>query len=145
LLIPPDHEEPPKLQSREVEPVDTQTNSSQLTLPESTSDWSLSRESSLWTRPSISKTAVDSLIKAAAEGHEGEVRLLLDQGAAVNGVRLNWDVPLAKAAEAGHESIVRLLLDRGAAVDGVGLSRDAPLAKAAKAGHESIVRLLLDR
>jgi ankyrin repeat protein len=101
----------------------------------------------------------EQLAEAAKAGHEEVVRLLLDRGAAVDGIEVyrrymgnRRDVPLVEAAKAGHEEVVRLLLDRGAAVDGIevsngymGNSRDVPLVEAAKAGHEEVVRLLLNR
>jgi hypothetical protein len=117
------------LQSMEVDPADAQTNDTPLVFSEPSPDLSLNPESLSLTHPSISETAAASLlVRAAAEGHEGDVRLLLDRGAALNGVRVRnvrqkREVPVVEAAKAGHEAVVRLLLSRGAAVDGVEVRR----------------------
>ncbi|KAH7342466.1 hypothetical protein BKA65DRAFT_292216 [Rhexocercosporidium sp. MPI-PUGE-AT-0058] len=144
--IPPIHTDSFNLQSMEFDPADAQTDDTPLILSEPSPDLSWNPEYLYLSHPSINETA-------AAEGREREIRLLLDQGAAVDGVENKWllgrDIPLVEAAKAGHESVVQLLLDQGAAVDGVEnkwiLGRDVPLVEAAKAGHESVVQLLLDQ
>jgi ankyrin repeat protein len=107
-----------------------------------------------------------SLSKAAREGHEAVVRLLLDRGADANAGMDRESTPLCGAARAGHEAVVRLLLDRGADVNAkTGWRHEAvvrllldhgaytnartdreitPLSEAARGGHEAVVRLLLD-
>ncbi|HEU4905797.1 MAG TPA: ankyrin repeat domain-containing protein, partial [Solirubrobacterales bacterium] len=58
------------------------------------------------------------LIRAAAAGHEGTVRLLLDAGAAFDtrgGTRQR--TPLLAAAYFGHLNAVKLLTERGADVN----------------------------
>ena len=88
-----------------------------------------------------------SLSRAAEEGHEAVVRLLLsrDDVAADSRDSLGQK-PLSWAAKAGHEAVVRLLLSRDDVVaDWPNFWGRTPLSLAAKEGHEAIVRLLLSR
>jgi ankyrin repeat protein len=54
------------------------------------------------------------LCRAAENGHEAVVRLLLQKGADVN-AKNGYDGwrALCRAAEKGHEVVVRLLLEKG--------------------------------
>lgn len=78
-------------------------------------------------------------------GHAGIVKLLLDGGADVNGVRTVDSVtPLRIASKYGHAGIVNLLLDKSPDVDVKRASDGAtPLWIAAEGNHAGIVRLLL--
>lgn len=103
---------------------------------------------------------------AAAKGHEGLVRLLLDRGFCVDmRASTHGTTALHYSAMNGHESVVRLLLERGAIVDVrdhvfketaspedtrrignrlVNLHGMTPLHYAAVMGQKDVVRLLLD-
>ena len=85
---------------------------------------------------------------AVDNGHEGIVKLLLDQQD-VHPDRSNkfGETPLSLAAKNGHEGIVKLLLglkDVNPDTPDTGHGR-TPLSWAAESGHEGIVKLLLDR
>jgi hypothetical protein len=81
---------------------------------------------------------------ASENGNLEIVKLLLDNGAAVNGVDSTGMTALMLAAERGHLQIVILLLDNGAAVNGVDSTGMTALMLAAEAGHLQIVILLLN-
>jgi ankyrin repeat protein len=88
-----------------------------------------------------------ALLRAAKDGHEAVVRLLLESGKTdIDSKDNNGQTPLSWAAENGHEAVVRLLLESGKAdID----SKDTeygqtPLSWAAENGHEAVVRLLLE-
>lgn len=103
---------------------------------------------------------------AAAEGHLGLVRLLLDRGFCVDmRASTHGTTALHYSAMNGHSAVVRLLLERGAAVDMrdhvfketalpddtqragkrlVNLHGMTPLHYAAAMGQKDVVRLLLD-
>ena len=86
------------------------------------------------------------LSRAAGNGHEAVVRLLLDIGKVEADSKDNdgW-TPLWRAAENGHEAVVRLLLDTGKVeADSKDNYGQTPLLCAAGSGHEAVVRLLLD-
>jgi ankyrin repeat protein len=86
---------------------------------------------------------------AAMHGHEGVVRLLLNQKADINAMDLRKRDALSMAASYGHDGIASLLLDQHAAAanDEAINRRDAdgqtPLFKAADRGHLAVVKLLL--
>ena len=91
-----------------------------------------------------------ALIQASQKGHEGIVRLLLDNGADVNlqseifanefSTKITLSSPLSIASENGHEGIVRLLLDNGADVlNAKDHSSQEALVRAAAIGHKGIV------
>ena len=86
------------------------------------------------------------LLRAAAEGREVVVRLLLGKGADVESKDGYGRTPLSWAAENGHEEVVKLLLEKGADVE----SKDryysqTPLSWAAEKGQEAVVKLLLEK
>ncbi|KAG5684679.1 hypothetical protein PVAND_013896 [Polypedilum vanderplanki] len=90
------------------------------------------------------------LHEACINGNYQLVKMLLDQGHAVN-VRDNagW-LPLHEAANHGFRDIVELLLDNGAQSSindkgGVNCDGISPLYDAASNGHLSVVQLLLER
>ncbi|KAI5889919.1 ankyrin, partial [Schizophyllum commune H4-8] len=61
--------------------------------------------------------SLTSLHLAAAEGHLGTARLLLERGAHVSARAKAESTPLTTAASRGREDVVRLLLDKGAQVE----------------------------
>jgi ankyrin repeat protein/Cdc6-like AAA superfamily ATPase len=86
------------------------------------------------------------LYRAAAEGQEVVVRLLLENGADVESKDGSGRTPLSWAAENGHEAVVKLLLEKGAELE----FKDhwygrTPLSWAAENGHEAVVKLLLEK
>lgn len=88
---------------------------------------------------------------AAFRGHQAVVQLLLDRGAAVDGVpalpmQFTTVTPLHHAASQGHVDVAQLLLDRGASVNGLpaDCTGMTPMHAAAFAGHKSMVQLLFD-
>ena len=89
-----------------------------------------------------------ALAWASRRGHEGVVRVLLEQGdvnSDIPGTKYG-SAPLLWAAENGHEGVVRILLERN---DVNPDKRDSlsrtPLLLASLNGHEGIVRMLLER
>lgn len=85
------------------------------------------------------------LSRAAGQGHEGAVNLLLRKKANL-GLRdtVFGQTPLSWAARAGHKEIVKLLLDAGANIDDT-TSGTSALSLAAASGQQSVVKLLLER
>ena len=57
------------------------------------------------------------LLRAAEEGHEAVVQLLLENGAELYSKDSGSRTPLSLAAGGGHEAVVRLLLEKGAELD----------------------------
>ena len=86
-----------------------------------------------------------TLRKAADQGHEHIVRLLLKKGANVNAFEGDKDTALVCASRNGHERMVQLLLEKGANIDAARLEGDTALLVASRKGHERIVRLLLKK
>ena len=84
------------------------------------------------------------LFLAAAYGHDGMVKLLLDKGANVNAQGGRYGNALQAASYGGHEQVVKLLLDSGANVNAQGGEYGNALYAASNGGHEQIVKLLLD-
>ena len=97
---------------------------------------------------SSSKCGRTPLLWASQNGHDGVVKLLLEQkDVNPDTPSKSGQTPLSLAAENGHEGIVELLLERkdvnpDAPDRGYG---GTPLLWAAGKGHEGIVRLLLRR
>ncbi|KLU82836.1 hypothetical protein MAPG_01904 [Magnaporthiopsis poae ATCC 64411] len=93
------------------------------------------------------EAAAELLLKAAKEGREDVVRLLLDTD---GGVDIDFKdtagrTPLSWAAEKGHEAVVKLLLNTGKVdVDSKVSTGQTPLMWAAEFGHAAVVKLLLD-
>ncbi len=85
-----------------------------------------------------------SLYWASANGHDGLVTFLIDQGANVN-LAYGRVRAVHGAADNGHAHVVRLLLDKGASVKAGGDPEGAKvLRRAIKNGRGDIVRLLLE-
>ena len=83
------------------------------------------------------------LQSAAAKGKLAVVKLLLDNGAAVDGLQQPGVTALHYAAANGHKAVVDLLLSKGAkpgAQTGNGVT---PLHLAARKGYEEVVKALL--
>nr|XP_033801341.1 protein TANC1 isoform X2 [Geotrypetes seraphini] len=76
-------------------------------------------------------------------GHEEMVSLLLEFGAALDGVSENGMTPLCYAAAAGHMTIVSLLCKKGAKVDHVDKKGQCALVHSALRGHCEILEYLL--
>jgi ankyrin repeat protein len=77
-------------------------------------------------------------------GNLAVTRLLLANGADVNGIDKIGETPLMIAANNNHQSIAQLLLDNGADVKATFSAKGTTISLAAAAGHESIVQLLID-
>ena len=82
---------------------------------------------------------------AAAEGDIGRVAVLLDKGAALEGLDASGEPPLILASLAGHTEVVRLLLDRGAEIAIRNKGGLTPLHAAAYGGHLEVASLLVGR
>ncbi|PGH18846.1 hypothetical protein AJ79_00259 [Helicocarpus griseus UAMH5409] len=80
---------------------------------------------------------------AAARGHEGFVKLLLDKGATVDWKDRNSQTPLALAVLNKHTEVARLLVEHRAAVESEDAFGMTPLSRASQNGHEDMVKLLL--
>ncbi|XP_066521071.1 protein TANC1 isoform X2 [Hoplias malabaricus] len=78
-------------------------------------------------------------------GHLEMVALLLEFGAAVDGVSENGMTPLCYAAAAGHLGVVTLLCRKGAKVDHVDKSGQCAVVHAALRGHGEILQYLLEQ
>ncbi|KAI1899209.1 hypothetical protein AGOR_G00059410 [Albula goreensis] len=77
-------------------------------------------------------------------GHQEMAALLLEFGAAVDGVSENGMTPLCFASAAGHLGLVNLLCKRGAKVDHVDKSGQCPLVHAALRGYPDVIHFLLE-
>jgi len=80
---------------------------------------------------------------ASAGGILWLVQDMLDQGAGVNAMDMNWDTPIYWAADNGHIKTIRLLLAKGADVNLADINGWTPLSNAAHNGHIEVVKLLL--
>ena len=85
------------------------------------------------------------LLRAAEEGQEAVVRLLLEKGAELDSKDGSGRTPLWWAAVRGHEAVMRLLLEKGAELDSKDMLGLTSLSLAAGSGHEAVVRLLLEK
>ncbi|KAF8846434.1 ankyrin [Acephala macrosclerotiorum] len=85
------------------------------------------------------------LLFAAANGHEAEVRSLLEGRARANVEAENdgGDTPLLLAAENGHEGVLKALLDYKAKIEAQTIEGYTPLLLAAQIGHEGVLKVLL--
>jgi ankyrin repeat protein len=84
------------------------------------------------------------LQEAAAKGELSVVKLLLDNGAAVDGLRQGEVTPLDLAAFNGHKAVVDFLLSKGAKADARTENGITPLHLAANKGYELVARALLN-
>ena len=80
---------------------------------------------------------------AAAKGKLAVVKVLLDSGAAVDGLQQPGLTPLHYAAANGHKTIVDLLLSKGAKPDAQTEDGVTPLQLAARKGYEEVAKALL--
>jgi ankyrin repeat protein len=85
------------------------------------------------------------LHKAASQGHDDILQLLLNHGASVDTVNYLGFTPLHRAAIHGHDGILQLLLNHGASVDDVNNVGDTPLHKAACRGHVKCIKVCFSR
>ena len=84
------------------------------------------------------------LLRAAEEGQEAVVRLLLEHKADAK-AKMYGRTALQVASVNGHGAVVRLLLEHGADVTAaVGLHKSTALHLAAEGGHEEVVQQLLE-
>ena len=86
-----------------------------------------------------------ALHKAAIQGHEEIVQLLLSNGASLEAKDIWEQTPLHRAALSGHNSTVELLLSKGASLEAKDKVRQTPLHCATWHGHTSTVELLLSK
>ncbi|CAI6099874.1 unnamed protein product [Clonostachys chloroleuca] len=85
------------------------------------------------------------LSSATERGHTAIVKLLLENGAAVDVKGSYGDTPLSRAIYNGQIDIIQLLLEKGAAVDVKGSYRDTPLSRATYNRQIDIIQLLLEK
>jgi ankyrin repeat protein len=86
------------------------------------------------------------LSRAAGNGHELVVKLLLDRGPRLETKDdVFGQTPLSVAAQNGHDLVVKLLLDKGADPETKKTGGQTPLLLAAKNGYDLVVKLLLDK
>jgi len=85
------------------------------------------------------------LIIAARTNRLEIVRMLIDSGAAVDGLGSNGSTPLHHAAEQGHIEIVKLLIERGANINLTGGGNMTALHFAVNSGRIEVARYLLSK
>ncbi len=90
------------------------------------------------------QSGVTLLQMAAGKGELAIVKLLLDNGAAVNGIKQPDWTPLHYAAGNGHKAVVDLLLSQGAIADARTESGVTPLHLAAFNGYTVVAKTLLE-
>jgi cytohesin len=83
------------------------------------------------------------LESAAAKGKLAVVKLLLDNGAAVDGLQQPGLTSLHYAAGNGHKAVVDLLLSKGAKAGAQTEAGTTPLHLAARRGYEEVAKALL--
>jgi ankyrin repeat protein/N-acetylneuraminic acid mutarotase len=83
------------------------------------------------------------LQSAAAKGKLAVVKVLLENGAAVDGLQQPGLTPLHYASANGHKAIIDLLLSKGAKADAQNQSGVTPLHLAARKGYETVAKALL--
>ena len=84
-----------------------------------------------------------SLHRAAYNGHEKAIEILLHHKADVDKQDHAGKTALAAAARNGHENVVNILLQYDAAIDKQDFKAWTPLHRAAMKGHEKVVEMLL--
>ncbi|RSL97643.1 hypothetical protein CDV31_012921 [Fusarium ambrosium] len=84
------------------------------------------------------------LNRAAKEGHEAIVLLLLNNGADISATEEDGKTALHQAAEAGHVKLVKLLIERGIDVLAKDEDGQTALHHAAGRGQAEIVQILLE-
>ena len=89
------------------------------------------------------QAGVTLLQSAALKGNLAVVKVLLENGAAVDGLQQPGLTPLAFAAASGHKAAVDLLLSKGAKADAHTENGVTPLHLAARKGHETVAKALL--
>ena len=88
---------------------------------------------------------MEGLMTAAAGGHAGVVRVLLNAGMDVDSVDEIGNTALCRASRLGRVDVVRVLVDEGGAdVNRTGRGGGTPLMKACVTGKEDLVRMLLE-
>jgi ankyrin repeat protein/beta-lactamase regulating signal transducer with metallopeptidase domain len=92
---------------------------------------------------SSSTPSLPSLLAAAGEGREEEVRRLLAAGAPVDQSPEGEATALMIAAERGHAGVVEALIEAGANLNVIVPGKGTPLIAAARGGDARIVRRLL--
>jgi ankyrin repeat protein len=97
------------------------------------------------TRLLLPAVLVDSLVEAAAQGKDAQVRRALARGARPDLHTPSGPTALLAAAAAGRRSTVELLLASGASVDAPDRYGRTALMLAAQSDNAAMVRVLLDR
>ena len=99
------------------------------------------------TNPSLSELNnwQSPLHKAAYEGRDNAVRVLLNARANIEEEDANGATPLFTAVKKGHPAIVRRLLDAGARIDKTNDLAVTPLVMAIWRGHPEVAQILLDK
>jgi len=84
---------------------------------------------------------------AAWNGHEGVVKILLEQDhVRPDGLGRNGQTPFGCAARNGHEGVVKILLEQDhVSPDRPDKDDQTPLGWAAQNGHEGVVKILLEQ
>lgn len=86
----------------------------------------------------------EALAKAAERGDVSMLKLLVEQGADINGInRWGSETALMKAAYYGHADAARWLIDRGADIEARDSRGNTALNHAAWMGKEEVISLLL--
>jgi ankyrin repeat protein len=86
-----------------------------------------------------------ALFEATKKGDIEQVKMLISEGANINGKDQNGQSVLNFAVGDGHKDMVALLIEKGADINGRGQYDAAPLHNAAWDGHKEIAELLIDK
>ncbi|KAN0072779.1 ankyrin repeat domain containing protein [Elaphomyces granulatus] len=92
----------------------------------------------------LDKHGQTALSRAAAKGHEGVMKVLLEKGAELDSKSTNHRTPLSYAAGSGHEVVVKLLVEKGAELECKDEHGWTPLLWAEGDGHQEVVKLLVE-
>ena len=92
----------------------------------------------------LNLTIEEALIKAAANGYQRVMKLLVNAGADPNTRDENGKTPLDWAAEMEHQEAVKLLVEMGADPNARNEYGYTPLHWAARNGHQKAVKFLVD-